>query len=60
MKKSVYMAPAITIINVKLRTMMAGSITSVEGDSGITMGNGETPTSADSRRNYYYWDDEEE
>ena len=57
MKKKTYLIPAIIITDVKLQTLMNASLT-VDGDSGIGMGDGETPTTADSRRRDE-WDDEE-
>lgn len=62
MKKTAYMAPAITITKVELHPLMDGaSITSVGGDAGITPGDSETPppATADSRFSSI-WDDEEE
>jgi len=60
MKKKTYLIPAIIITDVKLQTLMNASLT-VDGDSGIGMGDGETPTTADSRRRRRRdeWDDEE-
>lgn len=48
MNKKVYIAPAIEVQKMELESMIAGSITSIGGDSGIGLGDGETPTSADS------------
>ena len=60
MKKTVYMAPATTITQINVQPLMQkASIASVGGNSGITMGDGETPTSADSRRSSL-WDDDED
>jgi hypothetical protein len=36
------------------------SITKVEGNADIEIGNGETPTEADSRGSKGVWDDEDE
>lgn len=45
MKKIQYMAPAIEIVNVKIETLMnTTSISGINGDTGIGMGTGETPS----------------
>lgn len=60
MKKTVYMAPAATITQINMHPLMQqASVTSVGGNSGITMGEGEAPTAADSRRSSLWFDDED-
>ena len=59
MKKKEYMAPAIAIKDAELETLMEVSITQIEGNSGLELGNGETPTEADARlyEHKSVWDD---
>ncbi len=47
MKK--YIAPALDELNVNAEIMIAGSITSIDGDADIEFGTDETPTSADAK-----------
>lgn len=49
MNKKVYMTPAVEVEKMELETIIAASITSVGGDSGIDLGDGEIPAEADSR-----------
>ncbi|MBP5771034.1 MAG: hypothetical protein J6W75_06695 [Bacteroidaceae bacterium] len=50
MKKN-YMAPALFEQLVQAEQMIANSITSVGGNAGIQMGDGEAPTAADVKGN---------
>ena len=52
MKKN-YIAPELGTELVEEESMMAASITSVGGDSGIEIGTGETPEEADVKGNFY-------
>lgn len=45
--KKTYIIPALSEHNVQTEMLIAASITSVGGNSGIGMGEGETPTEAD-------------
>ena len=60
MKKE-YMAPAIKINDAELEALMnPASITEVGGNSGIGLGDGDTPGEADARYGYHsVWDDED-
>ncbi len=58
MKKTEYMAPAIKVALAEAEEMICASITAVGGDAGITMGEGDAPTTADSRINI--WGEDEE
>jgi len=58
MKTKVYKAPAARDIQMEYLLLQA-SITDVVGNSGIEIGTGETPTTADSRRHRSVWDVEE-
>ena len=49
MNKKVYVIPAIDVEIIKLTPLMLGSITHVGGDSGIGLGDGEIPNTADGR-----------
>ncbi len=50
MKKTVYMAPAIEISTlVEENSLLQSTITEIGGDSGIGLGDGETPATGDSR-----------
>ena len=57
--KKTYLSPAIAAKEAELLALMNASIAGVGGNSGIQMGDGETPTTADSRRRRNVWDDEE-
>ena len=60
MKTKVYKAPAARDIKMEHRLLNDASITNVGGNSGIGMGDGETPSTADSRRRRNtFWDDED-
>ena len=49
MKKNAYLAPSVEVIDLGPESMIAASITSIGGNSGLGLGNnGETPTSADA------------
>ena len=48
MIKKVYITPVIEIEKMDSAPLLAGSIKSVGGDSGIDLGTDETPTSADA------------
>ena len=52
MKKK-YIAPALSTEFVEEESMMAASITSIGGDSGIDLGGGATPEEADVKGNYF-------
>ncbi len=45
--KKTYMTPALSEHTIQTEMLIAASITSVGGNSGIQMGNEETPTEAD-------------
>lgn len=50
MKKTVYMAPAIEVSTlVEETSLLQGTITEIGGDSGIGLGDGDTPATGDSR-----------
>ena len=57
--KKTYIIPAMDVTLVVAGQMIAASITKVDGDSGIGIGTGETPTDADVKGNSYnVWDDD--
>ena len=60
MKKKTYQVPAMAETLYEPKSLIAASITNVDGDADIEMGEGEAPAEADSRRRYNIWDDEEE
>ena len=62
MKTKAYITPEITITQIAGRQIIcAGSITDVGGNAGVTLADDEeTPGTADSRRRYNDWDDEDE
>lgn len=61
MKKRVYMAPAIALKDAELLSLLNASITGIDGDSGLILGEGEVPETADSRhRRRRDWEDEED
>ncbi len=61
MKKKQYIAPCLKATEVTLAQMTCASITAVGGDAGITLGDGDTPDSADGRRGgFSVWDDDED
>ena len=45
--KKTYIIPALSEHNVQTETLIAASITTVGGNSGLGMGEGDTPTDAD-------------
>ncbi len=49
MMKKVYIAPVTEIAGEELETMICSSIVGIGGDSGLELGTGDAPTSADSR-----------
>lgn len=50
MKKTIYVAPAIEVSTlVEETSILQSSITDIGGDSGIQMGEGDAPASADTR-----------
>ena len=65
MKKD-YISPEVNITYVEAYNMIAASVTQIEGDSGIEMGEEETPTEADAKGyrttsvEWEKWDDQEE
>ena len=52
MKKS-YLQPETEVLNVNVVEMLAGSITKVDGDSGVGLGEGEAPTTADVKSSVF-------
>ena len=52
--KKVYMAPATETMNTEMENIICASVTTVGGNSGITMGEGDAPASADSRS--WFWE----
>ena len=57
--KKTYIIPAMDVTLVVAEEMIAGSITGVGGDSGIEIGDGETPGEADVKgNNYNVWDED--
>jgi hypothetical protein len=59
MKKAKYITPDFTFTEYNEEELICASIIEVGGDAGIVIGEGDTPTTADSRRNDKIWDDEE-
>ena len=57
MNKKTYMAPALTERKVEIQNIICASVTTVAGDAGITLGEGDAPTTADSR--FTLWEEEE-
>ena len=51
--KKTYISPELYMELIQAEQMIAASITKVEGNSGIGMGEGETPTEADTKGNFY-------
>ena len=51
--KKTYIAPALDVQFVQMEQMIAASITTVGGTSGIDLGDGETPTVADVKGSFY-------
>ena len=49
MKKKAYIIPQVDVMDAEPEALMVSSITEVSGDSGIELGEGETPSTADSR-----------
>ncbi len=59
MKKTSYIVPVTNVIKVNTETLCA--VSGVGGTAGLTMGDGDAPTTADGRRGgYSVWDDEED
>ena len=50
MKKN-YIVPSLQPMDMGVENMLAGSVTNVGGNSGITLGEGEAPTTADVNAN---------
>ena len=54
--KKTYIIPALDVTFVVAGQMIAASITEVDGDSGIEIGDGDIPGEADVKGNYNVWD----
>ena len=54
--KKTYIIPVAESISFEVESMIANSIKSVAGNSGITVGEGETPTTADVKTNTVEWE----
>lgn len=56
--KKIYQNPELTVVAVNVKTaILEPSITGVDGDSGIDLGDGEVPGEADVKGNSYnVWD----
>jgi len=52
--KKTYMTPALYVHHVQTETMIAASITSVGGNSGIDKGTGVIPTEADVKEGNFF------
>ena len=59
MKKAIYLAPETAITEIEVSKMICSSITKVDGDADIDLGEGDTPETADTRRHHSQWDDDE-
>ena len=61
MKKTMYIAPRVETMEIKLQEMMAGSIVAVTGNAGVELANPDegVPGTGQSRRNDI-WDDPDE
>jgi hypothetical protein len=59
MKKTKYIAPDFTFTEYIEEELICASITNVDGTAEIEIGDGDTPTQADSR-SYSTWGDEDE
>lgn len=61
MNKKKYLVPTTETILISTSPLLAGSITSIGGDTGIVRGDpteeDPTPISGDSRRTFSVWDD---
>ena len=51
--KKTYIAPELYMQLIQAEQMIAASITNVGGDSGIQIGEGDTPTEADVKGNFF-------
>ena len=61
MKAKAYITPESTIETMAGEQLICASVKGVEGDAGITMGEGDDiPTEAHSRGSKSVWDDEDE
>ena len=61
MKEKTYQVPAMAETLYEPKSLIAASITNVDGDADIEMGEGDAPAEADSRRRRHdIWEDEEE
>ena len=49
MKKKAYIIPSVDVMDAEPQPLMESSITEVTGNSGIELGEGDTPSTADSR-----------
>ena len=59
MKRKEYIAPT-TEVNVIKNMPLLNVVSNVDGDAGITQGEGNAPGTANGRRRRNDWDDEEE
>jgi len=60
MKAKAYITPESTIETMAGEQLICASVTGIDGDADITMGDGDTPTEADSRGSKSVWDDDDE
>jgi hypothetical protein len=60
MKAKAYITPESTIETMAGEQLICASVTGIDGDTGIEMGEGDTPTEADSRGSKSVWDDDDE
>lgn len=54
----IYIIPAVKTTAMETFSLIANSITDVEGNSNIQIGTGETPTEADVKSGYNVWNDD--
>jgi hypothetical protein len=58
MKKTLYVAPVTEIDDMKAEEQLL-TISAVEGDTNIEIGQGDTPEEGDARNSFSIWDDED-
>lgn len=51
--KKTYIAPVVEGVMMDAEEILAASVTSVGGDSGLGLGTGETPTEADAKSSIF-------
>ena len=56
--KKTYIIPATKVEAAVIEEMIAASITGILGDSGLEIGDGETPTDADAKEYDDDWDED--